>query len=367
MKVGSSVRSRRGPGSAATESTTSRASCSSARRKPRPGPRSQSSAAETSRATAARAQLAQHPAPSGPELDQGDPPVEVAPVSPERRSAGRARTAAPRRRSGPAARPRRRECRGPSARPAPLRGRALNPAPAPRTRDGTRPPSTPSARRRPSSAGVSGIVERPDVGLDPLAGQRDPVGGEELADRQVQGAAVGEVDHLLEDALAEGSGPDHRGVAVVGESRGEDLRRRGGVAVDQHDHRARRQVAADRLVDGAALGPRTGRDDDLALGQEDARGQHRLLQQPAAVAAQVEDDALGAGCSTFLDRAPQEGVGALGEAEQGDVAELAAAGLGRSGWSRSAGRSARGSAASSGCVRWRGAGRRSSRRSPPAP
>ena len=54
----------------------------------------------------------------------------------------------------------------------------------------------------------------------------------------------------------------------------------------------RRQVAADGLVDAVALGARVGRDDDLVLGQEDAGAQHRLVEQAAGVAAQVEHDPL---------------------------------------------------------------------------
>ena len=49
-------------------------------------------------------------------------------------------------------------------------------------------------------------------------------------------------------------------------------------------------VVADGLVDGVALGAGVGGDDDFVLGQEDAGAQHRLLEQAAAVAAQVEHD-----------------------------------------------------------------------------
>ena len=162
-------------------------------------------------------------------------------------------------------------------------------------------------------------------GWMPLPARLVAVGGEVLADRQLQRAAVGEVDLLLEDALAEGAGADDLGAGVVGQRRGEDLRGGGGVAVDQDDDRALGQVVAHGAVLGVPLGAGVGRDDDFVLGQEDARREHRLLEQAAAVGAQVEDEPLGAFALDLLDGFAQVGVGAVAEGREPDVAELAAA------------------------------------------
>ena len=76
------------------------------------------------------------------------------------------------------------------------------------------------------------------VGDDALAEDRRPVGGQVLADGQVERAAGFERDHLLEDALAVGAGADHGREVVLLERGGDDLRGRGGVAVDQYGDRA---------------------------------------------------------------------------------------------------------------------------------
>ena len=209
----------------------------------------------------------------------------------------------------------------PAARPLPLpvvAPVALAHCPRPATRE--------SARSSASSRGVRRSSRRLHVGVDAVAlGEVDAVGGEVLADRQLQRAAVGEADLLLEDALAVGAGADHLGAGVVGQRRGEDLRRRGGVAVDQDDDRQLRQVVADGLVDGVALGARVGRHDDFVLGQEDAGAQHRLLEQAAAVAAQVEHDPFGPFLLHLFDRFAQQRVDAFAEGDQAHVADLAPA------------------------------------------
>ena len=99
--------------------------------------------------------------------------------------------------------------------------------------------STPRARSSASSRVVPGMSRAFTSGWIPLPARLIAVRGEVLADRQLQRAAVGEADLLLEDALAEGARADHLRPRVVGQRRGEDLRRRGGVAVDQDDDRQR--------------------------------------------------------------------------------------------------------------------------------
>ena len=82
------------------------------------------------------------------------------------------------------------------------------------------------------------------------------------------------------DALAEGAGPDDGSPRVVGEGGREDLRRGGGVAVDEDDDRAAREVCLPAvLVFGAALGARVGGDHDSAFGRKTLARQHRLVQQ----------------------------------------------------------------------------------------
>ena len=136
------------------------------------------------------------------------------------------------------------------------------------------------------------VIRRLDLGLDALAGDRGAVGSEVLADREVETAAGVEIDHLLEHTLSVGPGADHGSQVVLAEGGGEDLRRRRGVAVDQYDARLRRDRVADRVVDRAPLGPRVGGDDRPVL-DEDAAAEHRLLEQAAAVVAQIQDQALG--------------------------------------------------------------------------
>src|SRR6185295_2235794 len=127
-----------------------------------------------------------------------------------------------------------------------------------------------------------GIVLRAHVGLQARAalGARAaevaPAGQEVLPDGDVQRAAVVERQDLLEDALAERLDADELGALGVLQRARDDLRRRGGPVVDEHD---RRQPAGDRLADGVE---RAGRHraaaggDDRSLGDEHARDQLRL-------------------------------------------------------------------------------------------
>ncbi len=97
-------------------------------------------------------------------------------------------------------------------------------------------PSSTTCRARSSASSVPArrrVVLDPDLGLDALAEDRLAVGGEVLADRQVECAALGQVDDLLEGALAVGARPDDGRDVVDLQRRGEDLGRRGRVAVDQ--------------------------------------------------------------------------------------------------------------------------------------
>ena len=179
-----------------------------------------------------------------------------------------------------------------------------------------------------SSRFVLSLSLRLDVGRDPgallrpAAAEVAAAGGEVLADRDVERAAVGELLDLLEDALAERAGAHHRRAVAVLQRAGDDLRRRGRLAVDEHGDR---DLGVDR---GArrlehVLGPRAAaRGDDLALGDEDRRHQDGLVEQAAAVVAEVEDDRLGALADQAAHGLADLAVGARGEAGELDVGDL---------------------------------------------
>ncbi len=132
-----------------------------------------------------------------------------------------------------------------------------------------------------------------------------------------------ELDHLLEGPLAEGPGADDLGEVVLLQRRGEDLGRRGGVAVDQDDDRragrARRRRPRSRARPGCGSRSRRRR---RPRGRRWA--EHRLVEQAAAVAAQVEHEALGAAAVEALDLLAQLAVGALAEGGEPHVADLLA-------------------------------------------
>ncbi len=105
---------------------------------------------------------------------------------------------------------------------------------------------------------------------------------------------MGETVDRLHETLAPGGSADHQTDVVILNPSGEDLGRRRGAAVDQDDHRfGNRRVAA---VGGVGLGGILGasaRDDDRrALRQELVGDVDGLIQQPAAVVAQVEEQPL---------------------------------------------------------------------------
>ncbi len=182
--------------------------------------------------------------------------------------------------------------------------------------------TTRSATASAWSPGARGIVGGVHVGRDPApsshpaAAEVLPVGGEVLADRDVERPAVGERHDLLEDALAVGVGSDDLGPAAVLQRPGDDLGRRRGVAVHQHHHR---DPGRDRVPLGevhlARLAAPGGRD-DRAVGDEDAGHVDRLVKQTAAVLAQIEDQRPGPGAERPLDVAPQLVAGAVGERGQ---------------------------------------------------
>ena len=274
-------------------------------------PRSQSSAATTSRAHSAEPSPRRTRAPAGPKSTSAISPGPGL-IEPRARA-----TRGPRSNSGSATvkRPRRSKV-----------ATRLPSAPPRRGLTGSRRRSLCQDRQRAAQALVLrrvGIVGCPDVGPDPLAGQRAPFGVKYSPTVRSSAPPALKLDHLLEDALAERARADDRRQAVVAERRGEDLGRRSGVAVDQDDHRALRQRRPwPRSRDGPCvrLSVETTRS---PLGRNRLAGQHGLVQQPAAVASQIEHQALGAAvdtdarASTGARRAPRP------EARVSDVGDLA--------------------------------------------
>ena len=134
------------------------------------------------------------------------------------------------------------------------------------------------------------VVER-DAGVvaldEPARGRVVVIGG------QRQAGVFAEVVDGLHQAFAEGGFADDQGAVVILQRAGDDLCRRGGVAVDQHDDgEGLAVVAVGGGVDLIGIGASALRDDGLALGQQMVANLDRLAQQAAGVVAQVEDQAL---------------------------------------------------------------------------
>ena len=195
--------------------------------KPRSPPRSQISAAATSRALRRVADLGDHAAPARRGARR-PPSRRRAPATPPPipTCSARARTAARRPGTAPGARrPRRTGCAGARLRRA---GAAARRRPrAPRSR------RLVVARVFGSSATRTSGLRRPRRGsrCRRRSGTRRSSGRAPPPARQV--------DHLLEGPLAVGAGADDLGEVVLLQRRGQDLGRRGGVAVDEDHGRAR--------------------------------------------------------------------------------------------------------------------------------
>ena len=94
-------------------------------------------------------------------------------------------------------------------------------------------------------------------------------------------------------------------------------------AVDQDDRRHGVEGVSRRVIDLLAGCTAAGRD-DVALLDEERRRCDRLVQAPAAVSAQVDDEPLGPLALEALDLGAKLRVGPLVEARVDDVADLAA-------------------------------------------
>ncbi len=276
VKVARSRRSRRASSPASAASAEARASASSASSKPRSRPRSSNSAPTTSRARS------------------GAPSTSITRVP---RACGSTRTSSPPRTRGP---PVRLACGPRSNSGSTTRNRPRRPiTPTNRLKALGRAPAAPGrglvepSVRGSSATRTSGLMPSPAIEV-PSAVRYWP-----MVRSRAPPAASGSTSWNV--PLPNVRVPTIVAEVVLLERRGEDLRRRGGIAVDQDHGRAGLERVADRLVGGLPLGAALGRD-DRALVDEHARGEHRLVEQPAAVAAQVEDQALGALAVQALDR-----------------------------------------------------------------
>ncbi len=182
------------------------------------------------------------------------------------RSGRRARTAARRRESARVARRPRR-----SARRRARRSRADG--------DGRRSPITSSAWSRPSSSSSvfgSSLARRRAARPCPRSTCRRRSGTARSSGRALRPPGSRSPP---ERCPCRRCGCRRGREVVMGERRGEDLGRRGGIAVDEDDERHRVDRVTDGVVVAVALGA-ASRADDAALLDEDRRGEDRLVQSP---------------------------------------------------------------------------------------
>ena len=164
-------------------------------------------------------------------------------------------------------------------------------------------------------------VRRDAEALDRAAGRRV------VARRgQAKGAVVAHRDDGLHRAFAEAAGAEDDGAAMVLQRAGDDLARRGGAAVDQHDQRqAAGHVGAAGVPALALVGVAGAGGDDLAVGDEVVADVDSGIEQAAGVVAQVEDEALEVVVLGFqlLDRLLQLRLALFVEAGEADIADVA--------------------------------------------
>ena len=178
----------------------------------------------------------------------------------------------------------------------------------------------PWALSTPCGTSTSGVIA--GALLDAAAAEVAPVGREVLADGDVQRAAVGERLLLLEDALAEGVRADDRRAVVVLQGGRDDLRAEAVLRSTSTTTGSRRRSRRRSRISVCVGWVRPRVRDDRALGNEDARDELCLLDQAAAVVAQVEHDPLRAGVQLVFDSLAHFGVRARTESGERHDAEL---------------------------------------------
>ena len=152
-----------------------------------------------------------------------------------------------------------------------------------------------------------------------------PLGVNHLPGRELERVAAVEVVDALDETLAEARLPDDERAVVILKRAGDDLGRRRGALVGQHDHRNRR---SDRRRLGGVILLRTlaslHRGDLLPLLQEHVGDLEALRENAARIAAQVDDDSARALRLELLDGGGDVLRGVLIELLQRDVADLVA-------------------------------------------
>ena len=175
------------------------------------------------------------------------------------------------------------------------------------------------------------LVAVPDVGVVALGVARGvgfldraPRGGVVAGDGQPQRRTVGVGNLLLDEPLAERTAADDRSAVVVLQRSGEDFARRGASLVDEH-----RQVevggtarAVAVLFDALVVAV-FGIDDQFVGGQELVGDGDRLVEEPARIAPQVEDQFAHSLRAERRERFEQFGVRGAGELVQFDEGDVA--------------------------------------------
>src|SRR5271165_3709543 len=171
------------------------------------------------------------------------------------------------------------------------------------------------------------VLQRFDIGRDALGLDR-PAGWREVArSGEPQSPIAGaKWNDGLHRSLAEGAGTDDRRASVILQSASHDLGGRSRAAVDQHDEGLAPGEIARVCMEALGLrGDAAAGRDNLALLKERIGDRDRLIEQPAGIVAQIDNEALeliaGLG-SEVGDRFFQAIRGLLVELSNANVADI---------------------------------------------
>ena len=137
--------------------------------------------------------------------------------------------------------------------------------------------------------------------------------------RQRKPGVLGDLEDRLHQALAEGRLADDQGAIMILQRAGDDLRRRGRIAVHQHHDRILQVRSMRRAIDLIREGASTLRNDDLALLQKLVAHIDGLVQQAARVAAQVDHQTVNV--AELVESVAHLAAGRLHEVGHVDIAD----------------------------------------------